>query len=693
QALRRDRQSIRRRWLGAGAVAASVALGVFGAWQPWAGPELCHGAQQRLQGVWDMPRQQAVEQALTATGFAYGEQSWSLVDEGISAYTKSWAQTYEQACTVHHRGETSAELYDRQMECLDRRLTEVDALVDILADADAMVLQQTSELIAGLQPVATCGDTESLRESYAPPSNQKTADAVRNLRSELVRIRLRADAGHADKVVEAAEGAVRAARTLGYRPVIAEALFQLGFVRMGLMQEQETQDAFLDAFLTADAVRHDQIAAEAGAWLVFLNARRGREVEAKLRAEHVEAVIARYGHASIADVNLHRGLATVHFYAGRFSEARDGLQHALAIAESLPDGQGELFATRIHINIGQVCEYQGDADCMSRNYERAMDGVKKRLGPENPGLTMYRYMLAKARLHQGRFDEAQDLVVSSLTTIRRTFGEEHHLYARCLNFAAEVSMLRGDLDVARTYSKQAIEITDELFAGANPLHTWGTVLGAKILGARGEFSQALELANVGRDAIVQASDEDAEGAGKLHLIQAQALLSMEKNAEAIQSFERFLAEADRSDIGDRLHRSTAYVGLARAYTRSGNDAHAHKMLAEADRLLVTMGDDHWAWAEPLEARAELAMAQGRIDEAIDAAERMMTLLRRSGCSRIEIPRARFVLARAVALRDPSFAIKLASQAQAEAKELVGADPKTLSEIEAWLRDHAVNPKT
>ncbi|MGB1275523.1 MAG: serine/threonine-protein kinase, partial [Nannocystaceae bacterium] len=241
QALRRDRQSIRRRWLGAGAVAASVALGVFGAWQPWAGPELCHGAQQRLQGVWDMPRQQAVEQALTATGFAYGEQSWSIVDEGISAYTKSWAQTYEQACTVHHRGETSAELYDRQMECLDRRLTEVDALVDILADADAMVLQQTSELIAGLQPVATCGDTESLRESYAPPSNQKTADAVRNLRSELVRIRLRADAGHADKVVEAAEGAVRAARTLGYRPVIAEALFQLGFVRMGLMQEQETQ--------------------------------------------------------------------------------------------------------------------------------------------------------------------------------------------------------------------------------------------------------------------------------------------------------------------------------------------------------------------------------------------------------------------------------------------------------------------
>ncbi len=682
-ALRRDVQGSRQRWLGSGAIAASLVAGVLGAWQPWSGPEVCRGAQQRLAGVWDPPRKQEVAQALSEPGFVFGEQSWNIVEQRLDRYTDAWSAAYANTCEVHQRGETSDELYDRQMACLDARLTEVHALVDVLAEADATVVQQSPQLLAGLAPISSCEDTEFLRESYEPPSNQKIADAVQNLRAEIVRIRMRTESGHPELVVDACEGVVRAARTLGYRPLLAEALFQLGHIRMRMMQEQQTEDTFLDAFLTADAIRHDRIAVEAGAWLVFLNARRGRDVEAKLRAEHVSAVIARFGRTSVADVNLHRGLATIDFYAGHFAEARRGLKHALAIAESLPEGQGELLATRVHVNIGQVCEYQGDPKCMSQSYEKAMVLIKNRLGPDDPELSMYRYMLAKARLHQGEYDEARELVQTSIDTIRTNFGTQHQLYARARIFAAEIEMLRGDFDAAREHSRVAREVTANLVDKTNPLYFWSTVLGAKIAAGSGDHEGAIALVNQAKD-----SGPDASGENKLQLIHAQALLGLEKHAQAIEAYQAFLEGVNPVEISDRAHRATAYVGLARAYTSTGQDARAEEMLAEADQLVSRMGDEHWSWAGPLEARAELALEQGRFDEATDAAQRVMGLLGRTGCSKVDLPRARFLLARTVAMRDPQKATKLAREALAESDAIIGGDPRTRTEIDTWLQEHA-----
>lgn len=690
-ALKRDVKGARQRWFGAAGVAASLLVGMVGVWQPWSGPQMCAGAQQRLEGVWDGARKQEVAQALSDTGFAYGEQTWALVEQRLDRYIDGWARTYADACEIHQRGETSNELYDRQVTCLDTRLTEVQALVDILKGADATILQQTPQMLAGLAPVSACADKEFLLEGYEPPPNHKTAEAVHSLRAELVRVKMWAESGHPEKVVDAIEGVVEAAKTLGYRPLLAEAQLRLGHVRMALMQEKETEEAFLNAFLTGDAVRHDRVAAEAGAWLVFLNARRGRDVEAKLRAEHVSSVISRYGRTSVADANLHRGLATIDFYAGRFTEARSGLAHARQIAESLPEGQGELLATRIYVNIGQVCEYQGDPECMSQNYEQAMDRVRNWLGADDPALSMYRFMLAKARLHQARYDEAKKLVEASLAATKRTFGEHHHLYARDLNFAAEVAMLRGDFEAAQEYILVARRVAEKVVDTSNPIYTWSTMLGAKIFNASGDYEQALALA---KQSIEHAKDtrgrdeHDEYKANKMLLIHANALLGLEQHTTAIKAFEKFLSESDRVEVSAKLHRTSAFVGLARAYTATGADEKAQQMLAKADELVAQMGDNHWAWAGPLEARAELALEQGRVDEAVDAAQRMIELLERSGCSKIDLPRARFLLARAVVLRDHRRAQELARRALAESDDIIGGDPRVRERIETWLQEHS-----
>ncbi|MEZ4382794.1 MAG: protein kinase [Nannocystaceae bacterium] len=688
EALARDPARHRRRWLGVGAIAASLVMGVVGTIQPWSSGGICRGADERLHGVWDSSRKAAVREALLATGYAYAEQSWPILEDRFDRYTRDWAAMYARACETHQRGETSAELYDRQMACLDARLGEVDSMVDVLAAADATVLQQAPEMVNGLVPLVACGDTESLRESYAPPPDQKTADAVRSLRQQIVDIRVRAEAGHGLEVVDAAEGVVRAAKTLGYRPLLAEALFQLGAVNLRLPTGNEAEKALLSAFLTADAVRHDGIAAEAGAWLVFLNARAGRETEAKLRAEHVKAVIERYGRTTVADVNLHRGLATLEFVNGRYDEARRGLRHALAIAESLPEGEGERLATLIHVNIGQVCEIQGDAACMSSNYERAMERISSRLGPDDPKLSMYQYMLAKARSNQGRYDEARELVERGIAQTRKAFGERHPLYVENLAWAAEVMIFEGKLETAERYVAEAIDLSASLYDKAHETVYLDAMM-AGILRFQGRYAEALDLIERAQGRVDEGADADAAEKirNKLLLKRGEILHDLGRYAEAKADFEAVLASEHEPMNRAGPYRAFYLVGVARTESKLGDDARAAELLVEARQAVSEISDEHWALVEPLSATAEIALKLGHREEALAAAEHALRILERAGCSRLELPRVRFLVARALLDAEPERAVAMAEKALVEEAGLERPAPERRAEIEAWLAEH------
>ncbi|HFE47191.1 MAG TPA: tetratricopeptide repeat protein, partial [Nannocystis exedens] len=562
-ALARDPGRQRRRWLVAGAAAASLAMGVVGMVQPWASDGICQAADERLAGVWDDARKHDVREALLSTGFAYADNRWVLIEQQLDEYTLGWAGMYTGACEAHHRGEISAELYDRQMNCLESRLTGVESLVDVLASADEMVLQKSSDLLVGLAPLGLCGDTDSLRESFAPPPDQKTADAVRVLRRRLVDIHLRTESGHAQEVIKAAEGVVEAAKTLGYKPLLAEAYFRLGAVNLYLYRGKQAEEPFLQAFLTADAVRHDRIAAEAGAWLVFLNAVDGRATEAKLRAEHVRSVIARYGRTSVADVNLNRGLATLHVAEGRYDQGRRGLQHALTIAESLPERQGEGLATTIHINIGQVCELQGDLNCMSNSYERALKQITMRLGSEDPKLAMYQSMLAQARTMQGRYKEAEALLEESLRVTRNAFGNGHILCSESLARTSAGMVSLAQLTTASDRLDEALEVAREVsdFGEDSVEILELRATQAEILNLQGHHEQALRHL----DEVLAGDPGALEGSPLGQMLVAKRgkiLLDLGHFAAAKAEFKRsFDSIKDEQKFGTDVFRAQLLVGL------------------------------------------------------------------------------------------------------------------------------------
>jgi hypothetical protein len=224
--LGRDRGGARTRWLLAGAAAASLALGTWGALRE--DQARCSGADEQISQAWDPARAGAVADALHATGRAFADRTWSKVQAHLDAYAREWQARHVAACETHARGESSDDFYDLELACLARRRSELAALVDRLARADGDVVERAVAAARALTPISACADREALLARVKPPDDPTLRVEVDRLRAELDQAKAAEDAGkYADGIAIAAAVAAAADAT-GHRPLIAEARLRLG---------------------------------------------------------------------------------------------------------------------------------------------------------------------------------------------------------------------------------------------------------------------------------------------------------------------------------------------------------------------------------------------------------------------------------------------------------------------------------
>ncbi len=157
------RQVRRRRWMAVGALAAAVLAGVSGASlraRAQNRATMCAGAEARLAGVWDEPRRLAIEGAFGRSGRATAAQASQRVTAILDGYASDWARAQTEACTATRiRGEQPEAVMGERTQCLDRRLAEAGALVEILARADeggGRTIDQAVRAAEGLEPPAAC---------------------------------------------------------------------------------------------------------------------------------------------------------------------------------------------------------------------------------------------------------------------------------------------------------------------------------------------------------------------------------------------------------------------------------------------------------------------------------------------------------------------------------------------------------
>ncbi len=587
--LARDPEAVRRRWLVAAAVVVLVGavfggLGYFQARRA----QLCGGAEERLAGVWDRPRKEAIRAAFLATGSPIAADVWKIAESSLDRYTRDWIRMRREACeTTRLRGEQSEELLDRRMLCLDQHLQDAAAVTKLFAGADKQIVGKAVVSVGELPSVADCADVERLTAKLPPPRDPRLRARVEAARALVADARALNVAGKRREGLAKAVAAEQQARPLGYGPLEAEALFQKGFLQDIMGDFKGAEETLFDALTAAQASGHQEVAARSAAQLSWvIGHEESRPADGERWARLAQSLVdgARGGPGLRSELLVQ--LSAIRAHQSRYREAIDLSTRALALAE-----QSERDNPRIPSILNNLAEYQNQTG----HYEEAFQSVRrslqireKTLPPGHPDFGNAYNTLGNIESNRNRQPEAAAAFERAIEIERRQYGPKHWLVGGGLMGLASAHQAQGHLDLALRYDREALDI----FESRNPEDpNIGAVLVniGEVLRLQGKPAEALESYRKGLAALEKTLGADNPSLGFPLSGITRVLTSLGHAAEAIAPAERAVALFE-SGQGDPRYLNEARFFLAAAlWDGAGDRARAVRLARQARAGLQAAG--------------------------------------------------------------------------------------------------------
>jgi hypothetical protein len=427
EALRRDPVQVRRRRARTAALLAALAMGLAGLaaavllWKDR--PAACRGAQARLRDVWDEGRRQAVRTAFLGARTRRDEGAWGQLASGLDRYAEEWSRQHREVCEKTVRRELSTELGDLQMQCLEQRLLELQALTRLLATGDEAVLQKAEDAARALTSPDSCAALTLLTMPERPPSAAAARARIAEVRRQQAQINALRDTDRIQEALAQARSALAEAQEIGYRPLTAELMISVGHLLAlslggGSETFREPERILRVAAHVAEAARHDQAEVDARTILVDILKAQNRLEEAEQMIYDARATVERMGGDERRAIGLDLGLAGIMRLTLRYREAMDLLTSAAERLERLdgPWSPGLVYvlSSQGHILIAQLRFRDAEAPI-----RRAMAIAERNLGPGHSESLEASMSLVASLTGQHRAREAWDLGQSTLAQVRR----------------------------------------------------------------------------------------------------------------------------------------------------------------------------------------------------------------------------------------------------------------------------------
>src|SRR3569623_46089 len=264
----------------------------------------------------------------------------------VDQYATSWQAMYHETCEatqIHHT--QSAEAMDLRMACLDRRLGELGALVDVMHDASPAVLRKAGEVGDGLPPLADCADLKALREVVRRPTEPAIAKRLAVIDGDLARLTALYAIGDMAKTVALADTVIRDAKAAGYPPQIADALYWRGRAIADRDGGAEAVAMFDQTFSASLGAGQDQRAAEAAARIAQEALWAAQLPEFERWSQITHALATRSGAAGVTRFIDQLGCMANHW----FGKLRTRLARLRALADRKDGAQNEWLVTTLGI--------------------------------------------------------------------------------------------------------------------------------------------------------------------------------------------------------------------------------------------------------------------------------------------------------------------------------------------------------
>lgn len=585
--LSRDPAARRNLWLRAcGAVAVTAGLGAA----TWAAvePARCSTANEQLARVWNDTSRSLATQALLATGVGHAGVTADKVDQAITRWGQRWVAAHTEACEATRvRGEQSETILDLRMACLDQRIAELDALLTMLANADADIAARATEAATHLSTVAACADRTALTRTVDPPPHGPAREKIAEVRRDL------AQAGAAEKLgrylsaAELAEGAQLAAATLGYRPLIAEAAETRGRVLATLGETDQAIQQLRDAALHARASGHIEVAASAETRLTYVvGFSAGRRDDGLAWSLEAQAEIDRLGGDRPVSAELLSHRAVLLQGSGDSAGALAAFSDALKARERLlgpehPDTAESRFNLGVlHLRLGQYQHAQ-------REHERALQIRTSVFGPEHPSVADSLMELGSVAMRTVHFAEAATLYSSALTLRRAAFGEDHVLTARAHENLANAAARQESFEAARTHYAAALAVYERRLGKDDPRlgRLWMNLGTMELLAGR---------VDAARIELQRAADHFERVSGRQHPEFGWALAYLGRayhrggdNSKALETLSR-AADILEASAAEPLVRGIVRFDLAKVLIET-SPQRAAEAAAAAEPLLLAAG--------------------------------------------------------------------------------------------------------
>jgi serine/threonine protein kinase/tetratricopeptide (TPR) repeat protein len=684
--LERDPAQVRRRWLSAVALLVLfVGSGVL-AWSAWhqRQSQLCTGAPEKLKGLWDTPRQGAIEKAFLATGRPYARDTWERVREALNKYTVAWTDMHRDTCEATRlRGEQSESVMSLRMACLEGRRRELAALTEVFTEADDTVVEKAISAASTLRTLRACADVEALLSEVKPPEDSATRQAVETARAQLARVKALAEAGKYKEALELAPGVQQKTAKLGYKPAHAEALFMQAWSRIVSGESKDVPPLLTEALWLAHASRHDTLAAEATVRLMGYYSLRGPQEEAERWEHFARAALDRLGENGELRAIYHNNRGLAFYNQGNFAEAYEAFDKAFALAEQ---HLGPANATTLRYATNSLAAL-GNLDRLDES-QRALEALVRmgetNLGATHPFLTQPLMNLSNVYLMQGRIADVREVLdrvqVIGQQAYRPDSEEWAHFHlaygdlesedgrdAECLTHyeesarlfqertgAASTETLQALVRVAeaqlslerlnpsqQTFQK-VLELAKKDLGRQEHIYTQGLLGLATLHGVRGQHDKALRLRQEALELRERYLGPEHFNTSLVRQDIATSLLELGQPVRALVIFEQVLARFEKKAELESPTGALLLAGKAEALRKLGRTSEAIPLLEQALQIV-----------EKRSGRAEyVAMVQSTLARAlVDAGQQLERAPRLALAARATYARAPILHASALAKLD------------------------------------------
>ncbi|MFO7566619.1 MAG: protein kinase [Enhygromyxa sp.] len=597
----------REDWSGRSLPLAAVALGAFGilAWGRFAGvepsaPPTCEAAGASVTEVWHPRRGDAIRAAFMASEVPGAEAILAQVTHDLDDYAGRWTAAAEDNCAATRlRQQQSDELFDLRVRCLDGKLNELAALVDIFTRADPGTVEAAVLAVESLPSLRACEPDRVRETSAALPDDPKLAERVTAARRALAGVRASLDTGRFAEAGQLLAELEPELAALDYPPLNAALAVERGRHHARADRHEQADDDLQRAYFEAVRLRDHELAIRAASNLAELEvAQRRRSEFADLWIRQAEALLLR---DPGRDPELAADLADIASWNAYLTDDLPGARREAERGLEILDEAGlEAPMHRVALLVDRgAAEYgAGELAAAEASFRAALELAEATVGRDNATATGALNNLAFTHVAAGELERARALLEESVTIRERTLGPNNASVGNGLSNLADVELELGEGEVALAAAERAYGILREAIGPDQ----YATVIAHQRFGLAlalvGRHAEAISELRAVRELAAAPPDPDPSLTVEL----TASLAAVAAAAGDQKTAQRELEAVTASDPS--LWRELATAG--RFAVTLGQPAIAEQLLS---RAIERAGDPRDAAARHRLARTKLALAE------------------------------------------------------------------------------------